>query len=169
MLTLPRLYLGEAGSGPLVATSVLILGSKTTRLLIMKSSAITLPMAAAPARTSTCACGIMSHLRCRATGSATAKAATQIACKARTADGILGDSLEARRPAAPARTANLCVAPGLCRAPSSNLAKATLKMPVCMRCHRKQDSTFYVLLVEASNQADQQHLLQMGLGSIKGL
>ena len=125
MLTLPRLYLGEAGSWPLVATSVLILGSKTTRLLIMKSSAITLPMAAAPARTSTCACEIMSHLRCRATGSATAKAATQIACMASTADvqrrqhgGRLVCSAHQHR-------CSVSV-PDLYRATSSHVAKAIL-------------------------------------------
>ena len=171
MLTLPRLYLGEAGSWPLVATSVLILGSKTTRLLIMKSSAITLPMAAAPARTSTCACGIMSHLRCRATGSATAKAATQIACMARTADGVKNDSLETRRSAAPASTATLCVEPGLYRANSSDDAKAPFTMPVCMRCHRKQHSILHMVCLEASKKNDHQHLMQMGLGrvAVKGL
>ena len=79
--TLLRLYLGEAvSSWPLVVASALIFGSNTTKDLIMKSSAMTLPMAAAPAKTSTCAVGIVSHFLCSATGSATAKAATHIAC-----------------------------------------------------------------------------------------
>lgn len=56
-------------------------GSKTINDLIMKSSAMTLPMAAAPANISMCAFGILSHCLWRATGSATAKAATHIACK----------------------------------------------------------------------------------------
>ena len=80
-LTLLRLYRGEAGSSwPLRTGSALIFGSKTTKDLIMNSSAMTLPMAAAPAKISTCAFGIFSHLLCRATGSATATAATHIAC-----------------------------------------------------------------------------------------
>ena len=162
-LTLPRLYLGEAGSWPLVATSVLILGSKMMRLLIMNSSAITLPMAAAPASTSTCACGIMSHLRCRATGSATAKAATQIACMASTAN-VQRRQLGGAPVCSAARTANLCVAPGLHRATSSDVAKATLYNACVHALPQQQDSISYVVSVEASKRDDQQQLMQMGLG-----